>query len=55
MQQFLVGEPREITVPGGTCTVRYDALQRVGVGVSRLGTSEASAIGAYAFALSGLP
>lgn len=52
--QFLRGEPREITVPGSTRTVRYDAMQRVGVGVSRLGTSEASAIGAYAFALNRL-
>jgi len=31
--------------------VKYDPLLRVGVGVSRLGTSEAVAIGAYAFAL----
>ena len=54
LEQFLRGEPREIAVPGGTRTVRYDALQRVGVGVSRLGTSEATAIGAYAFALNRL-
>ena len=53
-EQFLRGEPREITVPGETRTVRYDALQRVGVGISRLGTSEASAVGAYAFALNRL-
>jgi glucokinase len=53
-EQFLRGEPREITVPGSTRRIRYDALQRVGVGVSRLGTSEASAIGAYAFALNRL-
>ena len=53
-EQFLRGERREITVPGGNRTIRYDALQRVGVGVSRLGTSEASAIGAYAFALNRL-
>jgi glucokinase len=31
--------------------VQYDPLQRIGVGMSRLGTSEAVAIGAYAFAL----
>ena len=29
----------------------YDPLRRIGVGISRLGTSEAVAIGAYAFAL----
>jgi glucokinase len=31
--------------------VQYDPLQRIGVGMSRLGTSEAVAIGAYNFAL----
>jgi len=48
---FLKGETREITTPGSLRKVKYDPLQRVGVGVSRLGTSEAVAIGAYAFAL----
>ncbi len=48
---FLKGEAREITVPGSTRKVQYDPLQRIGVGISRLGTSEAVGIGAYAFAL----
>jgi glucokinase len=51
LQQFLQGERREITVPGSRKKVQYDPLQRTGVGLSRLGTSEATAIGAYAFAL----
>jgi len=51
---FLQGEKKEITVPGSTRKIQYDPLQRLGVGVSRLGTSEAVAIGAYAFALSKL-
>ncbi|HVN03269.1 MAG TPA: ROK family protein [Bryobacteraceae bacterium] len=51
---FLKGETKELTVPGGTRKVRFDGLQRTGVGTSRLGTSEATAIGAYAFALSQL-
>ncbi len=34
--------------------VQYDPLRRVGVGLSRLGTSQAVASGAYAFALSKL-
>ena len=38
-------------MPGGARTVKFDGLQRTGVGISRLGTSEATAIGAYAFAL----
>jgi glucokinase len=51
LERFLRGETREITVPGGSRTVKYDSLQRVGVGLSRLGASEAVAIGAYAYAL----
>jgi glucokinase len=50
-EKFLTGDTREITVPGGSRKIKYDPLQRVGVGVSRLGTSEAVAVGAYAFAL----
>jgi glucokinase len=49
--KFLQGDKREITVPGSQRKIQYDPLQRVGVGVSRLGTSEAVGIGAYAFAL----
>jgi glucokinase len=51
LKKFLAGETREITVPGGKRKIKYDPLQRVGIGVSRLGTSEAVAIGACAFAL----
>ncbi len=53
-EAFLQGATREISVPGANRRVRYDPLQRVGVGVSRLGTSEAIAVGAYAFALTKL-
>jgi glucokinase len=48
---FLKGETRTIKVPGSGRSLAYDPLQRVGVGMSRLGTSEAVALGAYAFAL----
>ncbi len=51
---FLKGETRTVTVPGSTKTVKYDPLLRIGIGMSRLGTSEAVALGAYAFALSKL-
>jgi glucokinase len=51
LKSFLKGETRTITVPGSKKKVQYDPLQRIGVGMSRLGTSEAVAIGAYAFAL----
>ncbi len=51
LERFLRGDTREITVPGGNRKIKYDPLQRIGVGISTLGTSEAVAIGAYAFAL----
>ena len=50
-KQFLKGKTREIVLPGTTRKLKYDPLARIGVGMSRLGTSEAVAIGAYAFAL----
>lgn len=51
LEIFLRGETRTIHVPGSTRTLQYDPLQRLGVGMSKLGTSEAVAIGAYAYAL----
>lgn len=51
LEVFLKGDTRTITVPGSTRTLEYDPLQRLGVGMSRLGTSEAVALGAYAYAL----
>jgi glucokinase len=50
-ERFLHGEVRTLTVPGSTRTVQFNPGQRTAVGISRLGTSEAVAIGAYAFAL----
>jgi len=51
LEVFLKGDAREIMIPGTSRKLKYDSLARVGVGMSRLGTSEAVAIGAYAFAL----
>ncbi len=51
---FLRSDAREITVPRSARRVLYDPLKRTAVGISRLGTSEAVAIGAYAFALNQL-
>jgi glucokinase len=50
-EAFLKSETREIPIPGSTKTVRYDPTLRVAVGISRLGTSHAVAVGAYDFAL----
>lgn len=48
---FLKGEVRMVNIPGSYRSIAYDPLKRTGVGVSRLGTSKAVAIGAYTFAL----
>ncbi len=41
-------------MPGSGRKVAYDPLKRIGVGLSRLGTSQAVAVGAYSFALAEL-
>lgn len=51
LKKFLKGETKEIIIPGTKTKVKYDPLQRLGVGMSRLGTSEAVSIGACEFAL----
>lgn len=49
---FTRDQTREFTWPGaGGRVLRYDPAPRTAAGVSRLGTSEAVGIGAYAFAL----
>lgn len=54
LQEFLQITTRQIAVPGSPRRATYDPHPRLGVGLSRLGTSEAVAIGAYAFALRNL-
>lgn len=54
LEEFLRGEPRTLPIPGSNRTIQFDGLQRTGVGISRLGTSQATSIGAYAFALTKL-
>jgi glucokinase len=48
---FLRGDIREVRIPGSTRTVAFDPMRRTAVGLSRLGTSQAVAVGASAFAL----
>ncbi|MDP4292280.1 MAG: ROK family protein, partial [Bacteroidota bacterium] len=50
-ERFLKGEAQMVLIPGTFRTIAYDPLKRTGIGVSRLGTSKAVAIGAYTFAL----
>lgn len=53
-QRFYEGDTREIKVPFSTRRMKYDSLKRIGVGISRLGTSKAVSVGAYSFALNKL-
>jgi glucokinase len=52
LEQFLAGEKKEVTIPGTNRKITFDPLKRTGIGLSRLGTSKAVGIGAYAYALS---
>ncbi len=51
---FKNGDSREITVPGSSKKIIYDPMSRIGVGISKIGTQKAVALGAYAFALNKL-
>ena len=50
-EEFLRGEVTTVRVPGSGREITYDPLKRTTVGITRLGTSEAIALGAYAFAI----
>jgi len=52
--EFLKGNPKEITVYGTNKKVIYDSGVRIGIGISKIGTSNAIAIGAYTYALNSL-
>ncbi len=51
LMEFIQGDTRTIRIPGSGRDMSYDTMARTGVGISRLGTSRAVAIGAYTFAL----
>jgi glucokinase len=53
-QTFYSSSSVEIQVPMSEKQVFYDPIKKTGVGITRLGTSEAVSIGAYAFALAQL-
>jgi glucokinase len=54
LEKFLVNESIQIKVPFSDKTVTYDPSRYIGVGISRLGTSRAVSVGAYAYALAEL-
>lgn len=51
---FVVGDSREISIPGSDRKVIYDPMKRTGITVSKIGASKAISIGAYNYALSQL-
>ena len=54
LNKFLAGSTKTITVPGSHKTIMYDPDPRIGVGISKIGTSKAVSLGAYAYALNRL-
>jgi glucokinase len=51
---FIQGKSKVINIPGHKSRLEYDPEKRIGVGVSKIGTSQAVSAGAYAFALNQL-
>jgi len=54
LNRFLQGENTNIRIPGKQGNIAYDPEKRIGIGISKMGTSEAISIGAYTFALNEL-
>lgn len=50
-KEFYQSKQKKVTVPGSGREVVYNYGKQIGVGLSRLGTSRAVALGAYAFAV----
>jgi glucokinase len=49
--EFARGEIKTISIPGTHKTLQYDALQRTAIALSKLDGSQATSLGAYAFAV----
>lgn len=54
LKKFIEGSRREIKIYGSSNTIQYDDESRIGVGITKIGTSKAISLGAYAFALNQL-
>ena len=54
LDKFLRGSVKEIPVYGSNKKIKYDPEPRIGVGITKIGTSKAISLGAYAFALNAL-
>ena len=49
--EFAKGNVKELKIPNSNKTIKYDSLPRTGVGISKIGGSKATMLGAYAYAL----
>ncbi len=54
LDEFLTLRMQELKIPFSEKTIQYNPDKRIGIGLSKLGTSKAIALGAYALALSQL-
>ncbi|MCB9208889.1 MAG: ROK family protein [Ignavibacteriales bacterium] len=54
VSKFLQGSTKELDIIGTDKKIKYDHETRLGVGISKIGTSKAISLGAYAFALNQL-
>jgi len=54
LNSFLKGSSKTIKIPMTNKTITYDSMARLGVGFSKIGTSKAISLGAYAYALNNL-
>ncbi|MBU1100704.1 MAG: ROK family protein [Bacteroidetes bacterium] len=54
LDEFCKSTPSEINVPFSDKKVLFESEKRIGVGISKLGTAEAVALGAYTFGLNQL-
>jgi len=52
IKQFSRGKSKQLGIPFSNKKISYDAMQRIGLGISRLGASRAISLGAYVFAVS---
>jgi len=54
LNEFIVGKTKKIIVPETNKVIYFDSLKRTGIAFSKMGTSQAASLGAYAFALNQL-
>ncbi|MFZ1290459.1 MAG: ROK family protein [Melioribacteraceae bacterium] len=54
LASFLKGSTKELEIIGTDKKIKYDHETRIGVGISKIGTSHAISLGAYAFAINKL-